>query len=50
MPSVLVAAMVLIVLLVGLGLLLGFTKLVRAEQQKVREASATTKAATNQDA
>ena len=39
MPSVLVAAMVLIVLLVGLGLLLGFTKLVRAEQQKVREAT-----------
>ena len=44
MPSVLVAAMVLIVLLVGLGLLLGFTRLVRAEQQRVRETTA------NQDA
>ena len=40
MPSVLVAAMVLIVLLVGLGLILGFTKLVRAEQQKVRDTTA----------
>jgi hypothetical protein len=37
MPSVLVAAMVLIVLLLGLGLLLGFTRLIRAEQQKVRD-------------
>jgi hypothetical protein len=37
---------VLLVLLLGLGLLLGFTRLVRAEQQKVREASAPT----NQDA
>jgi hypothetical protein len=40
MPSVLVALMVLLVLLLGLGLLLGFTRLVRAEQQKVREATA----------
>jgi hypothetical protein len=40
MPSVLVAAMVLIFLLVGLGLVLGFTRLVRAEQQKVRETTA----------
>ena len=40
MPSVLVAAMVLIFLLVGLGLVLGFTRLVRAEQQKVRAATA----------
>jgi hypothetical protein len=50
MPSVLVAVMVLLILLVGLGLLLAFTKLVRAEQQKVRETSATTRAAKNQDA
>jgi hypothetical protein len=48
MPSVLVAAMVLLVLLVGLGLLLGFTRLVRAEQQKVREANAAARA--DQDA
>jgi hypothetical protein len=50
MPSVLVAAMVLMLLLVGLGLVLGFTRLVRAEQRKVREASATARAATTQDA
>jgi hypothetical protein len=42
MSSVLVALMVLLVLLLGLGLLLGFTRLVRAEQQKVRETSAPT--------
>jgi hypothetical protein len=47
MPSVLVAAMVLIVLLVGLGLLLGFTRLVRAEQQKQQTVRGTT---TKQDA
>jgi hypothetical protein len=50
MPSVLVAAMVLILLLLGLGLLLGFTRLVRAEQRKVCEASALRRAATTQDA
>jgi hypothetical protein len=50
MPSVLVAAMVLILLLLGLGLLLGFTRLVRAEQHKVREASAVRGAASTQDA
>ena len=50
MPSVLVAVMVLLFLLVGLGLLLGFTKLVRAEQQKVREARATPADATGRSA
>jgi hypothetical protein len=42
MPSVLVAAMVLLMLLLALGLLLGFTRLVRAEQKKVSEAGAPT--------
>jgi hypothetical protein len=39
MPSLLVAAMVLVILILGLGLVLGFTRLVRSEQQKVREAN-----------
>ena len=41
MSSVLVAVMVLLFLLLGLGLLLAFTKLVRAEQEKVRAAAST---------
>ncbi|HET6563596.1 MAG TPA: hypothetical protein VFG72_17135 [Marmoricola sp.] len=41
MASLLVALMVVLFLLLGLGLVLAFTKLVRAEQQKVREMTAT---------
>ena len=49
MASLLVALMVVLLLLVGLGLVLAFTRLVRAEQQKVRETSAM-KRTTKQDA
>jgi hypothetical protein len=48
MPSVLVAAMVLLLLLLALGLILGFTRLVRAEAEKVRATSG--RAATSRDA
>ena len=41
MPSVLVAAMVLLFLLLALGLILGFSRLVRAEVDKVRATAGT---------
>ena len=42
MPSVLVAAMVLLFLVLALGLVLGFARLVRTEAEKVRAASGRT--------
>ena len=42
MPSVLVAAMVLLLLVLGLLLILGFSKLVRAEADKARATAGTT--------
>ena len=42
MPSVLVAAMVLLLLMLALGLILGFARLVRAEAEKVRVATGRT--------
>ena len=49
MPSVLVAAMVLLMLLLGLGLVVVFSKVVRVEADKVRAGSRGARTATSQD-